>query len=171
MLSGETSIGQHPVEAVKVMADVALQAEAALPYEEMLAEKLAHLVRQTDDAISYDACRTARQLDASLIIAFTESGGTAARVSKYRPVSPILAMTPREEVQRRLTLAWGVIPIGAPTIGTVEDFFRMGENAAVNICGAAQGDLVVLVAGLPIGVPGGTNLLRVLTISDGSVSG
>lgn len=171
MLSGETSIGQHPVEAVKVMADVALQAEAALPYEEMLAEKLAHLVRQTDDAISYDACRTARQLDASLIIAFTESGGTAARVSKYRPVAPILAMTPREEVQRRLTLAWGVIPIGAPTIGTVEDFFRMGENAAVNICGAAQGDLVVLVAGLPIGVPGGTNLLRVLTISDGSVSG
>ena len=171
MLSGETSIGQHPVEAVRVMAEVALQAEAALPYEKMLGEKLAHLVRQTDDAISYDACRTALQLHASLIIAFTESGGTAARVSKYRPVSPILAMTPSDEVQRRLTIAWGVVPIAAPKIGTVEDFFRMGEDAAVRICGAGRGDLVVLVAGLPIGVPGGTNLLRVLTISDGDVSG
>ena len=134
MLSGETSIGKHPVEAVKVMAEVALQAEAALPYEEMLADKLTHLVPQTDDAISYDACRTARQLDASLIIAFTESGGTATRVSKYRPVSPILALTATEEVQRRLTLAWGVIPITVPTIRTVDDFFRMGEDAAVNIC-------------------------------------
>ena len=171
MLSGETSIGQHPVEAVRVMAEVALQAEAALPYEEMLAEKLAHLVPQTDDAISYDACRTARQLDASLIVAFTESGGTAARVSKYRPVSPILAMTPSEEVQRRLTLAWGVIPIAASKIGTVDDFFRMGEDAAVRVCGVGDGDLVVLVAGLPIGVPGGTNLLRVLTITHGAISG
>ena len=168
MLSGETSVGRYPVEAVKVMAEVALQAEAALPYDEMIADKLPHLVPQTDDAISYDACRTARQLDAALIIAFTESGGTAVRVSKYRPVSPILALTPSEEVRRRLTLSWGVIPITVSMIGTVEDFFRVGEDAAVNICGVGQGDLVILVAGLPIGVPGGTNLLRVLTISDGA---
>ena len=171
MLSGETSIGKYPVEAVKVMAEVAIHAEAALPYEEMLADKLEHLVPQTDDAISYDACRTAQQLDASLIIAFTESGGTAARVSKYRPVSPILALTSSKEVQRRLTLAWGVIPVTASMIGTVDDFFRMGENAAVNVCRVRKGDLVVLVAGLPIGVPGGTNLLRVLTISNGAVAG
>ena len=171
MLSGETSIGQYPVEAVKVMAEVALQAEAALPYDEMIADKLEHLVPQTDDAISYDACRTARQLHASLIVAFTESGGTAARVSKYRPVSPILAMTHSEEVQRRLTLSWGVVPITVSMIRTVDDFFRMGEDAAVSICGVRGGELVVLVAGLPIGVPGGTNLLRVLTISHGAVSG
>ena len=171
MLSGETSIGRYPVEAVKVMAEVALQAEAALPYDEIIADKLAHLVPQTDDAISYDACRTARQLHASLIVAFTESGGTAARVSKYRPVSPILALTPSEEVQRRLTLSWGVVPITVSMIRTVDEFFGVGEDSAVNICGVRQGDLVVLVAGLPIGVPGGTNLLRVLTISHGAVSG
>ena len=129
------------------------------------------LVEQTDDAISYDACRTARPLHASLIVAFTESGGTAARVSKYRPVSPILAMTHSEEVQRRLTLSWGVVPITVSMIRTVDDFFRMGEDAAVSICGVRGGELVVLVAGLPIGVPGGTNLLRVLTISHGAVSG
>lgn len=171
MLSGETSIGQYPVEAVKVMAEVARQAEAALPYDDMIADKLPHLVPQTDDAISYDACRTARQLDASLIIAFTESGGTAARVSKYRPVSPILALTPSEEVRRRLTLCWGVIPITVSMVRTVDEVFGMGEDAAVSICGVAPGDLVVLVAGLPLGVPGGTNLLRVLTISDGAAAG
>ena len=164
MLSGETSIGQHPNEAVKVMVEVALQAEAALPYEKILVDKFEHLQPQTDDAISYNACHTAYQLDAALIIAFTESGGTAARVSKYRPVSPILALTPNEKVQRRLTLAWGVVPITVSQVRTVDDFFRLGEDAAVRICGVAPGGLAVLVAGLPIGVPGGTNLLRVLTI-------
>ena len=164
MLSGETSIGQHPVEAVRVMAEVATQTEAALPYDKMIVDKIEQLQPQTDDAISYDACQTAYQLDASLIVAFTESGGTATRVSKYRPVPPILALTPSEEVQRRLTLAWGVIPVTVPRIGTVDDFFKIGEDAAVSICNLNPGDLVVLVAGLPIGVQGGTNLLRVLSI-------
>ena len=91
MLSGETSIGQHPDEAVKVMAEVALEAEEALPYESIISEKTGELEQQTDDAISYDACRTAYQLSARLIVAFTESGATAARVSKYRPQPPILA--------------------------------------------------------------------------------
>ena len=85
MLSGETSIGQYPEEAVKVMAEVAVEAEAALPYESILEENLRHLQPEVDDAISYDACRTAYQLNASLIVAFTESGSTAGRVSKYRP--------------------------------------------------------------------------------------
>ena len=97
MLSGETSVGRHPVEAVKVMAEVATEAEAALPYEAILSEKRQHLEPVTDDAISYDACRTALQLGASLIVAITESGSTAGRVSKYRPRSPILALTPLRE--------------------------------------------------------------------------
>ncbi len=167
MLSGETSVGQYPSEAVKVMVEVALQAEAALPYEKIIVDKFEHLEPQTDDAISYNACHTAYQLDAALIIAFTESGGTASRVSKYRPVSPILALTSSAEVQRRLTLAWGVVPIIVSKIRTVDDFFRLGEDAAISMCGAEPGDLAVLVAGLPIGVPGGTNLLRVLTIASG----
>ena len=164
MLSGETSIGQHPVEAVRVMAEVAIQTEAALPYDKMIVDKIEQLQPQTDDAISYDACQTAYQLDASLIVAFTESGGTATRVSKYRPVTPILALTPSKEVQRRLTLAWGVIPVTVPRNGTVDDFSKIGADAAVSICNLNPGDLVVLVAGLPIGVQGGTNLLRVLSV-------
>ena len=165
MLSGETSVGQYPIEAVKIMAEVATEAEAVLPYESILLEKRRHLLPQTDDAISYDACRTAYQLDASLIVAFTESGSTACRVSKYRPMAPILALTPSERVQRQLTIRWGVTPITVPSIGSVEDFFAIGEDLARQVAGLPSGSLVVLVAGLPVGVAGGTNLLRVLTIS------
>ena len=164
MLSGETSVGRFPVEAVKVMAEVAVEAEAALPYESIIVEKRRHLEPQTDDAISYDACQTAQQLNAGLIVAFTESGGTAGRVSKYRPMPPILALTPSERVQRRLTLTWGVTPVTVPRIRNVDDFFAIGEEKARQAAGIAPGSLVVLVAGLPIGVSGGTNLLRVLTI-------
>ena len=165
MLSGETSVGQYPVQAVELMARVAIEAEAALPYETMISEKARQLERQTDDAISYDACRTAFQLNANLIVAFTESGSTAGRVSKYRPMPPILALTPNERVQRLLTLRWGVTPVVVQPLHTVEDFFIEGEEQAIRATGIEPGSLVVLVAGLPIGVPGGTNLLRVMTIS------
>ena len=164
MLSGETSVGQYPVEAVKVMAEVAIEAEAALPYERMIVEKRGQLEPQADDAISYDACQTAQQLNASLILAFTEGGMTAGRVSKYRPMAPILALTTSEHVQRRLTLRWGVTPVTVPNLHSVDDFFAVGEEKAMSVAGVEPGSLVVLVAGLPIGVPGGTNLLRVLTI-------
>ena len=164
MLSGETSVGEYPVEAVTVMFRTATEAEAVLPYETMIREKALQLERQTDDAISYDASRTAYQLNASLIVTFTESGGTAGRVSKYRPMPPILALTPDERVQRRLTLRWGVTPVVVHSLQSVEDFFDRGEEEAVKAGLVKSGDLAVLVAGLPIGVSGGTNLLRVMTI-------
>ena len=164
MLSGETSVGRYPAKAVQVMAEIALEAEAALPYEAIIREKARQLEQQTDDAISYDACRTAYQLDASLIIAFTESGSTAGRVSKYRPRPPILALTPSERVQHRLTLRWGVIPVTVRALENVEDFFTLGQEQAVRMASVEPGSLVVLVAGLPLGVAGGTNLLRVMTV-------
>jgi pyruvate kinase len=164
MLSGETSVGQYPVEAVRMMAEIAVEAEAALPYERMIVEKRDQLESQTDDAISYDACQTAQQLGAALIVAFTESGSSAGRVSKYRPMPPILALTPSKRVQRRLTLFWGVTPVTIPTVHSVDEFFEVGEQMAAKEVGVDPGSLVVLVAGLPIGVRGSTNLLRVLTI-------
>ena len=164
MLSGETSVGQYPVEAVRMMAEIAVEAEAALPYERMIVEKRDQLESQTDDAISYDACQTAQQLGAALIVAFTESGSSAGRVSKYRPMPPILALTPSLRVQRRLTLFWGVTPVTVPKVHSVDEFFEVGEHMAAKEVGVGPGSLVVLVAGLPIGVRGSTNLLRVLTI-------
>ena len=162
MLSGETSVGQHPVEAVKMMAEVATETEAALPYEKIIIDKRQQLEPYADDAISYNACQTAHQLDAALIVAFTETGTTAGRVSKYRPKSPILALTPKPEVQRRLTLRWGITPILQPNIDTVDDFFAKGEEHAVEVAALEAGSPIILVAGLPIGVSGGTNLLRVM---------
>ena len=164
MLSGETSVGRYPVDAVKVMAEVAAEAEDDLPYEQMIVEKRRHLVPQTDDAISYNACQTAQQIGAGLIVAFTESGSTAGRVSRYRPKARILALTPGDDVLRRLTLRWGVTPMTIPVIESVDDFFAIGERVARE-AGLEPGSLVVLVAGLPIGVKGGTNLLRVLTVT------
>ena len=89
------------------MAEVAENAEAALPYERWIVEKRGQLQPQTDDAIAYDACQTAHQLNAALIVAFTESGATAGRVSKYRPKPPILALTQTARGERRLTPALG----------------------------------------------------------------
>ncbi|MDP6063828.1 MAG: pyruvate kinase [SAR202 cluster bacterium] len=164
MLSGETSVGKFPVEAVRMMAEIAVEAEAALPYERMIVEKRDQLQSQTDDAISYDACQTAQQLGAALIVAFTESGSSAGRVSKYRPLPPILALTPSRRVQRHLTLFWGVTPVTIPEVHTMDEFFDVGERMAAMKGGASPGSLVVLVAGVPIGVRGSTNLLRVLII-------
>ncbi len=169
MLSGETATGENPIKAVEVMRNVALHAEANLPYARMIRDRDVELETMTDDAISYDACRTAFQIGADLIVTFTESGSTAGRVSKYRPLSHILALTPHEKVRRILTLTWGVVPVIASGVENVEDFFVVGERHAL-----ASGHLpdghgkVVLVAGLPIGVTGGTNLLRVMDLPSNS---
>lgn len=165
MLSGETSVGQFPVETVKVMAQVALEAEGALPYESMLRNKWDLTENQTDDSISYDAVWSGHQLNASVIVAFTESGATAGRVSKYRPKAPILALTPHENVQRRMTIRWGVTPVIVPEISTVDGFFSTGREAACEFADLKSGAIVVLVAGVSIGVSGGTDLLHVMEIS------
>ena len=164
MLSGETSIGKFPIEATQVMTDVALETEPALPYEKLIVEKQVHQESKTDDVISYDACQSAHQLNAKAILAFTESGSTAGRVSKYRPKTPILALTTSEKVQRLLTIRWGVTPITIKTLYTVEDFFKEAQIKAIEVMDAKPNDKIVLVAGLPIGVAGGTNLMRVLEI-------
>jgi len=129
-----------------------------------LLDKREDLEHQTDDAIAYNACQTAHQLGASLIVAFTESGSTAGRVSKYRPAAQILALTPSAETQRALTMSWGVLPVTTAPVRDLDDFFARVQEEAVKVSGVASGSLVILVAGLPIGVPGGTNLLQVLSV-------
>ena len=165
MLSGETSVGRYPREAVYAMAQTAQYAEAELPYEDILLTKSQETEHQrTDDAISYAAVHTAHQLETALIVAFTESGSTAGRVSKYRPKSPILALTPYERIRRRLTIRWGTIPVIVPQLKSGEDFFQVGEEQALKIPGVRPGDAIALVAGLPMGTSGSTNLLRVMNI-------
>jgi pyruvate kinase len=164
MLSGETAVGRYPVEAVQVMMKIALITEAALPYSKMLLEKGADLEPQTDDAISYAACHTAQQLGAVAIVAFTTSGSTARRVAKYRPGTPIISATPSSKQRRRLLLSWGVYPFEVTEPSDVAGLLTQGVKLSLDTGVARKGDLIVITAGIPIGIAGTTNLLKVETV-------
>jgi len=161
MLSAETSIGSHPVKAVKMMARIASQTEKELPYSKMLEERDSWLKKETGELISYSACHTAHTLGAAAIVAFTQSGSTAGRVSKYRPRTPILALTPRQTSARRLVLYWGVHTIKTEPVSSVDQLFHMGANVVKEMGLGKAGDLVVITGGIPIGEIGSTNLLKV----------
>jgi len=161
MLSGETASGDYPIQAVQVMDRVAREVEPHLPYARMLADKESDLEPSTFDAISFSAVHTAAQVKASVIVAFTSSGTTALRVAKYRPQVPILAITPDRATWHRLTLSWGITPFLIPQSETIEQMAEEAKMAALGTGLAKPGDRIVIVAGVPIGQPGRTNLLRV----------
>jgi pyruvate kinase len=100
-------------------------------------------------------------VQARAIIAFTTGGTTALRVSKYRPQHIILAVTPSETVVRRLTLAWGVFPVKKPEPANLEEVFELAKQVAIQSKVAKRGELIVVTAGLPLTVPGSTNLVKV----------
>lgn len=165
MLSAETSIGKFPVEAVKMMAKVAQEAESKLNYEQMLAERGQWLARETNEVIGHSACHIAQTLEAVAIVAFTQSGSTAGRVSKYRPRVPILAITPDKTVARKLMVYWGVYPFQIPDAAHLEGLFSTAARVCKEIGLAKAGDLIVITGGIPLGVAGSTNLLKVEKIT------
>jgi pyruvate kinase len=165
MLSGETAVGDNPVLAVETMNKVALAREAALDYERMLEERSRDIQPRIDDGISYGAARNAVRLGACGIIAFTESGSTARRVSRYRPGTPILALTPHEKVLRMLTVSWGVSPVKGPDLTTVSHLLNVSEGHAVSSdLVPDDGGKVVITAGFPFGTVGSTNFLYIMDI-------
>ena len=161
MLSAETSIGKYPIQAVKMMAKIAQEAEDRLPYERILSERGRLLEQKTDELISYNACHTAQSLGAVALVAFTQSGSTAGRVSKCRPRMPILAITPDAVVAKRLVLRWGVYPFQIAKASSVDELFTTAAKLSKELGLAKPGDLVVITGGIPIGVTGSTNLLKV----------
>ncbi|HET8631033.1 MAG TPA: pyruvate kinase [Thermomicrobiales bacterium] len=165
MLSGETASGEYPAQAVRMMDRVAREVEPILPYTRMLQEKEASLEEHTFDAISFDAVHTAEQLHAAAIVAFTQTGSTVRRVAKYRPRAPILGITTDQATWNRLSLSWGVIPYLVPEFTSVEAMTDEARLAAMGSGLAKPGDRIVIVAGVPVGISGRTNLLRVETLS------
>jgi len=161
MLSQETAAGKYPVQAVTMMAKIALEAEKMLPYERMLLERGAWITPETDEIISYNAWSTAYRLNARAIVAYTQSGSTARRVSKYRPGVAILALTPSEVVYHRLLLCWGVFPFKLKMPSTVDEMFAAAVKAAKDTGLVKTGDLIVITAGIPAGQAGSTNMLKV----------
>lgn len=164
MLSEETAIGGYPVEATETMVKIALEAEAMFPYEEILRSRWQDVLPEVNDAAARAACQMAHQVQARAIIAFTTAGTTALRVSKYRPYHPILAVTPSASVASRLSLAWGVLPLEEPEPANLEEVFDLASRAAFETGLAKRGDLIVIIAGIPLAVSGSTNLVKIHSI-------
>jgi pyruvate kinase len=164
MLSEETAIGSYPVQTVSTMAGIASEAAGALPYQHILTQKEQTVVPQPDDALCYAAVNIADQLSAAAILAFTTSGSTAMRVSKYRPRCPVIAVTPSEKVLRKLALFWGLTPHLVRQYHSMDEVFEQGNEIAQRVGVARPGDLIVMTAGLPFGIAGNTNMLRVARI-------
>lgn len=161
MLSGETAVGKYPIQAVRMMDRIARETERSLDYESILEQREDWLEPDTDEVIGYSACHTAYQLHAAAIVAFTKSGSTAQRVSKYRPMETVLALTPDERVCGKLTLCWGVLPLQTGQPSTVDELFALGSRLAEELGLAKSGDLIIITGGIPLGVAGATNLLKV----------
>jgi pyruvate kinase len=162
MLSQETSVGAHPVEAVRAMARICLSAQQHPGFER--ARQPWREPGQIGSAIAHAAATTANELGARVIIAFTESGTTALRCSKARPRVPVVAASPHPEVLRKTALYSGVIPL---LVSPGRDTDQMVANAteAARLSGLVRtGDTVVVVAGVPVGLAGQTNLLKVETV-------
>ncbi len=162
MLSGETAAGKFPLDAVKTMAKIALQAEKDL---DLSAKKIisAYETPALDitNAICDAACRAARDLNAQAIIALSKSGLTARNVSKFRPAQPIIAPTPETKTFHQLALSWGVYPVLARHQDTYDALLLHSVDCARQIDAVKKGDIAVIVAGVPLDTPGNANLIKI----------
>jgi pyruvate kinase len=162
MLSQETSVGAHPVEAVRAMARICLSAQRHPAFQRE--HQIWKEPGQVGSAIAHAAAASAEELKARVIIAFTESGTTALRCSKARPHVPIIAASPNPDVLRRTSLYAGVVPLLVSPGKDTDEMFANAAAAALRAGFVRHGDRVVIVAGVPVGEPGQTNLLKVETV-------
>ncbi|HEY9765684.1 MAG TPA: pyruvate kinase [Chroococcales cyanobacterium] len=161
MLSNETAVGAFPVLAVKTMARIALETEKSFPIRVERPEMERPYVRPIQDAIGHAATHMAPELGAAAIITPTSSGSSARMVAKYRPRIPVIAVATSPEVCRRLSLVWGVYPLLIEGAGNLEQLTQASVQAAMEAGFVADGDLVIVVSGIPVGTPGSTNLIKV----------
>jgi pyruvate kinase len=166
MLSAETAVGKYPVEAVQMMNRIALSVESDPEYQTSMREHYPTPRDTTADAISLSACQIAHNLSAQVIVTFTSSGTTAQRVSRNRPAAPILALTPSELAFRQLTVAWGVIPYFTDDISSTDEMVDAASKAIINSKLTDPGARYVITAGVPFGMRGTTNLIRVERMRD-----
>lgn len=161
MLSGETAQGNYPAEAVEIMAKIAETTENSIDYTHKLRSNFNSMHRNMTNAISYAACATAAELNTSCIATVTKSGLTARMIAKYKPVCPIAASSSSERVWRQLNLVWGCKPVLEKEIADNSKVFDLALSTAVKSGLAQNGDTVVIAIGVPVGVSGSTNTMRV----------
>ncbi|MDI5963178.1 pyruvate kinase [Streptantibioticus silvisoli] len=170
MLSGETSVGKYPDHTVRTMARIVMAAET-----DMLAAGLPALSEGTEPrtqggSVARVAAEMGDFLGARFLVAFTQSGDTARRLSRYRSPIPVMALTPEESTRCRLTLSWGVEPVLAPVARTTDDLVALVDRHLLSLGHCQRGDVVVITAGSPPGVPGTTNMVRVHHVGEHDLS-
>lgn len=164
MLSGETAAGKYPLEAVKTMSNIAIRIEESIDYRAKLYEKSAHIENTTTNAISKSTCTIAQDLGAQAIITASSSGNTPRAISKFRPKETIVAVATNDRVMRKLALEWGVETAKTQLFSNTDNLIDGSVEAAIEGGFVKEGDLVVITAGVPVGMSGTTNLIRVHTI-------
>ncbi len=161
MLSGETAAGDWPVEAVTTMKNIAEKTETGLDYAAMLNRLSKESETTVTDAIGQAVAHTALKLNVAAIVTSTVSGHTARVVSRYRPAAPIIAVTSDEHVAKKLSLAFGVLPVLSEPTETTDDMLQIAEKKALESGLVKEGDVIVISAGVPVSKPGTTNLMQV----------
>ena len=164
-LSAESAAGSYPVESVAMMQRIITTVQEDPEYWKTLAARRSPALSTTPDAISSAARQMAETLPASAIVAYTSSGSTALRIARERPHAPIIALTPGEDVSRRLVLLWGVHSVRTPDARDMSDMAEIALHQVRIDEFAKAGDRIVITAGLPVGSPGKTNLIRILRVS------
>ena len=161
MLSGETAAGKYPVEAVKTMDAIARRTEADINYAKRMRNLTGSARLSIAAATAHAACTTALDIGADAIITVSQSGATARLVSRFRPGSTVVACLLSEQVRRQMALYWGVVPLLMPYAQNTDQLIDFAVQAAEEAGLVKQGDLVVLTAGVPVGVSGTTNMIKV----------
>ena len=166
MLSGETASGKYPVEAVRTMRKIVEVTENSIDYKDLLRKRIDELSNDTTNAIGKSTCTMAEDLGAKAIITATTSGFTTRAISKFRPRCEIIAATTEEKVRRQLALEWGAVSMLVSKFETTDDVIDNSIQKALEENLVKGGDRVIITAGVPVGLAGSTNLIKVETISE-----
>ena len=166
MLSGETAAGAYPIDAVKTMKAIAVKTEQDIDYRKRFFSRENEGVPNVTNAIAHATVTTSIDLGATAILTVTKGGRTARTLSKFRPTCPIIAATTSERAQRQLNLSWGVIPIKSEEMSDSDSLFDHAVTRAMEEGILKDGDLIVITAGLPLGVSGTTNMMKVHIVGD-----
>ena len=161
MLSGETAAGAYPVEALKTMSAIAERTENEPHYRDERFKDAAHGQISVSDATAHAACLTARDVNAAAIVTVSESGNTARLLSKYRTTQPIIACVMNEQVQRQLSLSWGITSLLMGPAKSTDELIEMSTTLAQKNGYLHNGELAVVTAGVPVGVSGTTNMIKI----------
>ena len=166
MLSGETAAGAYPVEALKTMSAIAERTENEVHYRDNRLVDASNGQISVSDATAHAACLTAKDVNASAIVTVSESGNTARLLSKYRPSQPIIACVMNEQVQRQLAISWGITPLMMPLAHSTDELIEMSTSLAKENGYLHDGELAVVTAGVPVGVSGTTNMIKIHMIGN-----